>query len=369
MRTSDDLSIAILGAGHGGQALAADLTLKGFSVNLFSFFESEIAPVTENGGIRLQGDVVGFATPKLVTTSLDRAVKGVDLIMVVTPALAHRTVASLLSACLADGQIVVLNPGRTGGALEFAQTLRRFAVTKRLYLAEAQTLIYATENRGPAHVEIMKVKNKMRVAALPARDNDVVIPTLQRLFPQIEAAQNVLETSLNNVGAIVHPAPMLLNTSRIDDAAAGADIRYYRDIITRTICEKTMEKMDAERVAVARCLGLDAWTCIDWYRESYDVTGDSLYDVLQKNEYYLGFHAPTHFLGYHHVLDEIPNSLVPISSFGAAFGVPTPTINAIVDLGISMTGIDFWREGRTVQTLGLDGMSLEQMLRTVEIGG
>lgn len=113
----------------------------------------------------------------------------------------------------------------------------------------------------------------------------------------------MLETSLNNVGAIVHPAPMLLNAARIDEAAAGADHRYYRDIITRTICDRIIEEMDAERMAVARHLDLDAWTCVDWYRESYDVTGDSLYDVLQKNEYCLGFHAPRHFLGYHHVLN------------------------------------------------------------------
>ncbi len=43
--------------------------------------------------------------------------------MVVTPSSAHRDVAAGLASYLQDGQIVVLNPGRTCGAIEFAKVL------------------------------------------------------------------------------------------------------------------------------------------------------------------------------------------------------------------------------------------------------
>ena len=316
-KKKNQLKIAVLGAGNSGMAMAGHLILKGFSVNLWSFFDFETAPVIQNGGIKMEGEVAsGLAKPELVTNSIDNAVKDVDLIMINTPSTALRTIASILVGLLQDGQIIVLNPGRTGGALEFARTLRRYAIRANIYLAEAQTFIYAAELRGPGAVEILKEKNKMRVAALPARDNQHVMGTLIQVYPQIEAAKNVIETSINNVGAVNHPAPMLLNTSIIERSAGGEDLRFYKDLITRPIVEMVMEKIDDEKVAIGKAFGLDTWTVLDWYRESYGVTGPSLYDVYHNNPYYLGFHAPTDILQLNNILDEIPNSLVPQSSFG-----------------------------------------------------
>jgi opine dehydrogenase len=123
-----------------------------------------------------------------------------------------------------------------------------------------------------------------------------------------------------------------------------------------------MEKIDAEKVAIGRALGLrDVWTILDWYRRSYGVHGDSLYETLQNHPYYAGFHSPQHLLGYNHVPDEVPNSLVPLASLGAALGVPTPAIRTVVDLACVMTDVDWWSVGRTVESLGLGGMSVEEM--------
>ena len=91
------------------------------------------------------------------------------------------------------------------------------------------------------------------------------------------------------------------------------------------------------------------------------MTGESLWDSLMRNPYYEGFHASSHLLGYNHVLDEIPNSLVPVSELGAALGVPTPSIDAIVDLACAMCRIDFRKHGRTLEVLGLDGMTADEM--------
>lgn len=360
--------VAVMGGGHGGLATAAHLTLKGFPVTLFSFFESELLPVREQNGIQLVGDVQGFASIDRVTTSVDAAVGDADIIILVYPALVHAAAASILAGSLRDGQLILLTPSRTGGALEFTKTLKRLAVRTRVYLAEAQTFMYAAEKRGPAKVDIAREKRTMRVAALPASDNDVVVSRLQRLYPQIEPARNVFETSLNNIGPVVHPAPMLLNLAAIERAAAGEHVRHYRELITRSMCDLVLEPLDAEKVSVAKAMGLDAWTARDWYRESYGVVGDSLFEVLQKNPYYAEFAAPTHFLGYHHVLDEVPNSLVPIAGLGEVVGVPTPTIRSIVDLASVACRFDFWREGRTLASLGIEGLSAEEMIRYAEEG-
>lgn len=362
------MNVTVLGAGHGGLATAGHLGLKGHSVRLFSFYDHELAPVRDAGGIRLEGEVQGFARVDRVTGSIDAAVEGAELILVILPALGHRTIASLLVSCLREGQVLLLSPGRTGGALEVFQTFRRYHLRPEIVLGECQTFLYATESRGPARVEVMKVKNRVRAAALPAAENGRLFEVIQKVYPEYALATNVLETSLNNVGAVVHPAPMLLNSGLLERAARGEDLRYYRDVITRFVCDEVMEKIDREKSEVARAFGVPVLDALAWYEECYGLSGASLYEVLQKNVYYTGFSAPTHVLGYHHVLDEVPNSLVPIASFGRAVGVSTPMIEAIVNLAGAALTCDFWAEGRTPDRLGVAGKTPEQILEFVNHG-
>ena len=59
--------IAILGAGNGGCAAAADLTLRGFQVRLFSRSESTTVRLGRLGGIEIvEGGVSRKAAPSIV---------------------------------------------------------------------------------------------------------------------------------------------------------------------------------------------------------------------------------------------------------------------------------------------------------------
>jgi len=57
----------------------------------------------------------------------------------------------------------------------------------------------------------------------------------------------------------------------------------------------------------------------------------------------------------------VPMSLVPIASIGQMLGVPTPTMRAVIHLACTMHGVDYWAEGRTVQRLGIAGMSVKDI--------
>ena len=72
--------IAILGAGNGGCAAAADLTLRGFQVRLFARSESTIAKLAKLGEIELvEGGVSKKAAPFFMSPHLPPVVQGVDL--------------------------------------------------------------------------------------------------------------------------------------------------------------------------------------------------------------------------------------------------------------------------------------------------
>ncbi len=362
------MKVAVLGAGHGGLATAGHISLKGHEVRLFSFYEREIKPVTLNGGIKIEGEVEGFAELALATTDLEAAIKDVELIIMVVPALAHKSMASILTGCLEDGQVLLLSPGRTGGALETYQTFRRYQFKKKVILAECQTFLYAAKSRGPANIEITGIKKKVRAAALPASDNEAFMSIIGQIYPEYSIATNVLETSINNTGAVVHPAPMLLSSGLLERAAKGEDLRFYRDLISRFVCDNVMEKIDKEKSDLVRTLDIPLLNVSQWYKECYGIEGDDLYSILQNCHYYYELAAPKHVLEYYHVLDEIPNSLVPMADLGSALGVPTPMIKSMIDFASAVLNHDFWVAGRTLDKLGLADMSPDEMCMFVNQG-
>jgi hypothetical protein len=62
---------------------------------------------------------------------------------------------------------------------------------------------------------------------------------------------------------------------------------------------------------------------------------------------------------------DIPTGLVPLSALGEALGVATPLMRAVVDLGSTLLGRDFWREGRSLARLGLAGKGAEEIRRLI----
>lgn len=350
-------TFCVLGAGNGGTAMAGHLAITGCKVNLFNRSEERIKPMQTRGGIDVDGEIKGFASMNLITTDPAHALDNVDVAMVVVPATAHRTMAETIAGHLKDGQIVVLNPGRTGGALEVAQIIRHRNPTVRAYVAEAQTLLYASRLTNPAQVYIFAIKNSVPLATLPAYDVVDILPVIRRALPQFVPGDNVLKTSLDNIGAVFHPAITVLNAGRIEDT--HGDFEYYVEGVTPSVAS-VLEAIDRERVAVAGALGIRANTAREWLYLAYDAAGRTLIDAMRANPGYSGIKAPG-TIQHRYISEDVPTSLVPIASIGEMLGVPTPTTRSIINLACTMHGVDYWAEGRTVKRLGIAGMSVKDI--------
>ena len=355
--------VAILGAGNGAHAMAGHLALKGFTIRLYNKFEEEIVHMRDHGGVTVEGSIEGFGRLELVTTDIASVLDGARAIMVVLPAFVHRFIAEVCAPHLQDGQVVVLNPGRTGGALEFAKVLRERDVTAQVRVAEAQTLIYACRITGPAQVRINSIKRQVPVAAFPAADTGAVLAVARQLFPEFVPAANVLETGFNNIGAIFHPSTTLFNASRIE---AGEEFEFYSSITP--MVAGFLEAVDGERVATAKAYGVGVDSARDWLSRTYEgIRGDNLYERLQSCAAYRGIEGPKS-LKVRYVFEDVPTGLVPIASFAQTAGIPTPASRSIVDIACVMYSRDFWTEGRSMENLGLAGMKVEQVLDYVNRG-
>ena len=135
------MKVSVLGIGNGGQAIAGWLAMQGHSVSLYGRNEQIIAELYARKCIELTGAIKGEGTIEEITSDIERSVSGADLIMVVTTANAHSSIAQQIARSLQNGQVILLNPGRTGGALEFKRALDAAGCKARVYVAEAQTLV------------------------------------------------------------------------------------------------------------------------------------------------------------------------------------------------------------------------------------
>ena len=61
-------------------------------------------------------------------------------------------------------------------------------------------------------------------------------------------------------------------------------------------------------------------------------------------------------------------SLVPIASFAKTYGVSVNGIESIINLACFIHGTDYRRRGRTVEKLGIQGLSVGELVRFVETG-
>lgn len=357
----------VVGAGHGGKAMAAHLALMGFKVRLYNRTPEHVSAIQVRGGIDLEsysGGPRGFGRLALVTSDIEEALAEADVVMVVVPSTAHSDIASAAAPHLRDGQIVVLNPGRTGGVLEFVKVLRDESCQADVTVAETETLVYASRSEGPAQARIFRIKEAVPLAALPSSRNRQVLDALATAFPQFIDGVDVLHTSLNNMGAIFHPALALLNSARIESTAG--EFEFYIDGVTPSVA-KILEALDRERVTVASALGIRARTAMEWLRMAYDATGVSLHEAIHNQPGYYGITAPR-TLQHRYITEDVPMSLVPIAALGQRYGVSVRGMDSIIRLACIIHETDYWRRGRTLDRLGVEQLSVNELLRYVKCG-
>ncbi len=357
----------VLGAGHGGKAMAAHLALMGAEVALWNRTFEHIAIIKKRGGIELEspeGNQHGFGKLSLVTADISEAIAHAQVIMVVLPSSAHADIAKASAPYLRNGQILLLHPGRTLGAIEFMKVIRANGCSADVTVAEAETFIYASRADGPAQARIFRIKEAVPLAALPATRNEIVLDAIQPAYPQYIDGIDVLHTGLNNMGAIFHPALTLLNAGWIEHT--HGDYQFYIDGVTPSVA-RILEVLDRERVTVASAVGIRARTSLEWLKLAYDTSGEDLHEAIHNQPGYYGIKAPP-TLNHRYIFEDVPMSLVPMASLGMRYGVGVRGMESIIRLGGFIHRTDYWRRGRTVEKLGLEQWSVSELTRFVKDG-
>ena len=357
------MKIAVIGAGNGGQAIAGFVALKGYETSLYDIDSNKISALKKIGGVLLSGSIEGFGKVACITTNIEEAISGAEIVMVTTVANAHRAVAKSIAPYVKDDMLIILNPGRTCGALVFKETLKECGVTNRYYLGEAQTLVYACRVIEEGKVNVIGVKDEVFLSALPASDTEHILNKISTLYPCFKAVPNVFYTSLENIGAMFHPCVCLFNAATIE---RKDEFWFYRDMTDQV--GQFIEKFDQERLAVGKAYGIELIDVKEWIKVAYKGTpGETLCELMKNNPAYHDIKAPGTIFT-RQLTEDIPTGVLPIMELGKAAGVNVPLLESMIHTIEALLNVDLHTDGRSLRNLGLEGKTREEIINFIAYG-
>jgi opine dehydrogenase len=359
--------IAVLGGGNGAHAIAADLARRGFQVRICEApeYEASFSTTLERQGVTLI-DVWGetkFVQFDLATTDFGKAVDEANCIMFVLPAMGHERFLSGVMPYLRDGQILIIWAANYT-ALRFAKMLHDSGKGNKVTLAEVHTFPWGCRMVENGAVRLFVEAWKLLVATLPISELEKVISALRDIYP-VTGAENVLSTSMNNLNPIVHPVGSVLNAGWIDTLGEG--FRFYGHGTTLSVA-RGIKAVYQEVRAVGSACGV---RMVEYPEEAFysksTIMAYYCKAPFDKEGLVAQISGPSS-MRERYIVEDTAYGLVPVALLARQFGVDTPIINAVIELTSVINEANYWQQGRSLEELGIAGISAEQLKKVLERG-
>ncbi|MEL6793192.1 MAG: hypothetical protein AAFP78_07045 [Pseudomonadota bacterium] len=358
--------VAVLGGADDARLIAALCLAEGAEVTLFSAYGAELEELKSGVALRGAGPVGSYQTnrgdaPSIRTTAeIDGAVAGADLIFLTGPIHKQRTYAMVLADHLKDGQVIVLAPGRSMGALEAAWLLRVGGMTADVTLVECQGLPFWFTTQG--NTLHLAEAAPAAAATLPSGRGDV-LTALARYLPNLAPAQSVLASGFADGSGLVEAPALLLGGAAM--GAGGPSVPMggqpleenasFRTLIGPEQCE-VIRQMAEERRAVARRFGVrDLPNDADWL-DIYagQASGEGRRPVPSAEE------------AKRILRDAAIGSLEPLISAARLADVAVPVTEATLQMISSTLGADLAPAGRRLETVGVTASDIDDARRVMD---
>ncbi len=355
--------ITVLGANAEGCTLACLCLAAGCDVTLFSAYARDLDPLRQRGAITIRGSgpvgtyqINQSEVPSItLSSSLDDAVLGADAIFVTGPVLKQRTYAMVLGGHLNDGQVVVIAPARTLGAVETAWYLRVGGNSAAISIIELQSLPFWVDDRGGTLY--LTETGPVTTAVLPS-GNTGVLRTMAALIPDLVPVASVLHSGFGDASGLVEVVGLTLGGLALQDGQtplpAGAEPLVERRVFRTLLGERhsrIVTKLADERRAVAARWGVRNLPSTDEWLDRFagTMTGTMVRPVPQSNQADDLIRCAT------------MGSLVPLQSAAQLAGLPVPATSAMIELAHQSIGGDLLHAGRRLDNMGFVDTDLDSI--------
>jgi opine dehydrogenase len=353
------MDIAILGGGHGCYAAAADLSEAGHRVRLWRRDGRALQAVLDRGSIVLKDAGGTRAVPiALAAADIGTALRGAQLIVIPSPAIAQEHIARQMAPHLADGQVVFLPPG-TFGSFVMARWVREAGAHADIAWAETGTLPYLARKHGDREVNVSARAVRLPTGVYPARKAEAALAVIRAAYPSVHGCGDALSGALMNAGPIIHPPLIVLNAAPLQHFERW-DIHNEG---TQPAVRAVTDRLDLERVAVREALGYAAphYPLADHYTSDRWMYGDAHKKLVKSGDWreHIDLHA------HRYVTEDTELGLAFLASVARYAGVEAPIAHGLLAVVGGFLGRDLRRGPRTLEALGLDGVSRSTLQQTL----
>jgi opine dehydrogenase len=347
------MEIAVLGGGNGAFAAAADFAERGHQVRLW---RRDAAALPAR---LLLKDAAGEREVPIGRACADMgdAVRGAELVFMPDPAFTQADNARRLAPHLADGQVVFLAPG-TFGSYTMAQAIRQAGNRSRHAFAETGTLPWLARKHGPGSVAITARATRLPTGVFPGALKEDALRAVRAAFPAIEPVEDALSAALMNAGPVIHPPLVLMNAGPLEHFPRW-DIHKEG---TQPSIRRVTDALDAERIAARAALGYAPphFPLADHYRADGEewMYGRRVHAKLTDSG---DWREKIVLTEHRYMLEDVALGLAFLVSVCEWAGVACPVARGLLALGSAVLGRDLRQGPRTLEALGLAGLSRDQM--------
>jgi opine dehydrogenase len=357
------MNIAILGGGNGCYAAAADLAQAGHSVRLWRRDATALKPVIDAGSIELE-DADGMRDVAIARASADigEVLRGAQLIVIPSPAIAQVDIARDMAPHLNDGQVVFLPPG-TFGSVVMSRIVRLAGSRADVAWAETGTLPYLARKHGARTIHITVRAVRLPTGVYPARKAGEALAVIHAAYSSVHGCGDALSGALMNAGPIIHPPLMVMNAAPLQHFERW-DIHNEG---TQPAVRAVTDRLDQERIHVREALGYGAphYPLADHYANDRWMYGDAHKKLVKSGDWreHIDLHS------HRYVTEDTELGLAFLASVARWAGVDAPIADGLLAITGGFLGRDLRRGPRTLEALGLASMShaaLQQLLHEGE---
>ena len=356
------MRLAILGGGHGCYAAAADLSEAGHEVRLWRRDAAALQAVVDAGSIVLKDANGARAVPiALATPDIGAALRGAQLIVIPSPAVAQSDIARAMAPHLTAGQVVFMPPG-TFGSFVMSRLVRAAGNRAELAWAETGTLPYLARKHGSREVNVTVRAVRLPTGVYPGRDAERALRVIQQAYPSAHACGDALSGALMNAGPIIHPPLMVMNAAPLQHFEKW-DIHTEG---TQPAVRAVTDRLDLERIAIRQALGYAAphYPLSDHYKNDQWMYGDAHKKLQKSGDWREHIDLGTH----RYVAEDTELGLAFLASVARWAGVDAPIAHGLLAVTGGFLGRDLRAGERTLEALGLARLSQAQLQQLLHEG-
>lgn len=397
--------VAVIGAGAVGKTCAADSKLAGQEVRLYDalpFAEKSLAGL-QRTGIELDGiqrnlynfKRSGLAKIDLVTTDIAQAVKGAGHIIVAAPAFGHEPLFKALIPVLEDGQVINIFTDNFGTLL-LRKMMREAGCTKKVIVGGWSSAPYGTriETVGGfmfPHVGVKYRAITLRGAALPTTDSDDFIEASKYLTCMDAVTygdgavkgDTVLDIGFSNINPVIHVPATILGVSTMENWGKifgdfdKSGYSMYAHALCPSICEVQYQFYN-EEIKLAEGIGVDLprYSYESFFQRRSVLAQEYMgLDKDGKDNMVLPLDLPTteantgpNSIHHRYCTEDVPVGCKIYHELGIQYGISTPIIDSMIVLAGSMLKRDYFKEGYSLEYLGIAGMDKATLLDYLNAG-